>query len=330
MTRRAIWATLLVFAAITAVPESASAKTIDREFHESFQVSPGARLELAHGDGDVEITRWDRDEIEVTVRYYAELKSGGLTSEPDFEVDFEQRGDTVRVIGREVGSKGIGFFFNRRHEYVYRIHAPDYVVLDTQGEDGDIEIRGWRASIGIALDDGDVRIEETQSESVKIEAEDGDIDVSDFKGSLEIRIDDGDVRVVDCDASRIEVRAEDGDVVLDKCRGDFEIAVDDGSVVVTRASVSRLDIRSADGDIDLELLSATNLDLSVDADDGDVSLTLGSGVSAAFTIDTDDGDIRVASPEWVLTRRDHRVTGEVGGAQGRIRITTSDGNVTLR
>lgn len=328
--KRANWAALLLFATIPGGPASATTTTIDRDFLESFPASPGARLELRHGDGDVEVERWDRDEIEVSVRYLGEFKTKGLASKPDFDVVFTPDGNTVRVEGRETGAKGLGFFFNHRHEYVYRIKAPGYVELDTRGDDGDVEIADWRGSIEIALDDGDVRLEDVQSESVKIKAEDGDIVILGFGGSLDIGVDDGDVEVADCEPSNIVVRAEDGDVVIDRCQGDFEIAVDDGSVVVTRASASRIDVRSADGDIDLELLAATDLDLYVNADDGDVSLTMAPEISAAFSIDTDDGDIRVSSPEWVLTRRDDRVTGRIGTGEGRIRITTSDGSVTLR
>ncbi|MFQ5526447.1 MAG: DUF4097 family beta strand repeat-containing protein [Thermoanaerobaculia bacterium] len=328
MRKRPTFALALVLC--VAAIEPASAKTVDREFHESFNVSPGARLDLNHGDGDVDIEPWDRDVIDVYVRYHAELKGGGIRSEPDFEVDFEQSGDTVRVRGREIGNRGIGFFFSREHEYTYTIKAPAYVVLDTKGDDGNIDVDGWRADIAIALDDGDLWLRDVEAVAVRIEAQDGDVEIDGLKASLDIRLDDGDVDIVDCESNRLKIRAQDGNVILDRCRGDFEIAVDDGDVDITRASVSKLDVRANDGDVDLELASATDLDLYVDAEDGDVSVELGSGISAAFSVETDDGSIRVSSTDWILTKKDHRVTGEIGNGEGRIRITTSDGNVTLR
>jgi len=331
MTRRSIWLLLLILALTLGVTGSASAKRIDREFHETFEVSRGAKLELIHGDGDVTIEKWDKDVIEVSVRYHAEIKGKGFSTEPDFEVDFEHSGGTLRVRGRETGRKGkIGIFFNREFEYVYEIQAPDYVVLDTNGDDGDVEISGWRADIECKLDDGDLVLADVRSDTTKISAEDGDVEIDGFAGQLDITLDDGDIDISNCESSRLEIRAEDGDVVLDRCQGDFEIEVDDGLVRLTRAIVSKLDVRVADGDVDLDLTSAMDLDLYVSADDGDVSVRLGSEISAEFSVETDDGDIDVSSDDWILSKKDHRVTGKVGDGQGQIRIRTNDGDVTLR
>lgn len=333
MTRRTSVVTAAaaaILAICLGVPDPASATRVDREFHETFDVARGAKLELIHGDGDVTIETWDKDVIEISVRYHAEVKGKGWSNEPDFEVDFEQSGNTVRVQGRETGHKGIGFFFSREHEYVYEIQAPDYVVLDTDGDDGDVEITGWRADIECNLDDGDLVLTDVRSEVTTISVEDGDVEIDGFTGQLDIKLDDGDIDISDCESSRLEIRAQDGDVMLDRCRGDFEIEIDDGVVHVTRATVSKLDVRAADGDVDLDLISATDLDLYVSADDGDVSVRLGSEISASFSVETDDGSIRVSSDDWVVSRKDHRVTGEIGDGSGRIRIRTNDGDVTLR
>ena len=49
----------------TAVP--AAGGEIVRDFNESFEVERGWALRLRHGDGDVTITPWDRDVVEITV-----------------------------------------------------------------------------------------------------------------------------------------------------------------------------------------------------------------------------------------------------------------------
>lgn len=319
----------LLLTAGLALPDPAAAKRVDREFHESFDVSEGARLELVHGDGDVFIETWDQDVIDVTVRYHADLRSKGISADPDFEVDFEQSGNTVLVRGREIGRKGIGFFFSQEHEYVYEIKAPDWVRLELTGDDGDVEIEGWRADIECELDDGDLVLTDVRSEVTRISAEDGDVLIDGFSGRLDVKLDDGDIDIVDCETEGAKIRAEDGDVVLDRCTGDFEIAVDDGLVRLTRASVSKLDIRAADGDVDLDLISATNLDLYVNAEDGDVTVDLGPSISASFTVDTDDGSIQVGDSRWILSKKDRRVSGEIGSGEGQIRIRTDDGDVTL-
>jgi DUF4097 and DUF4098 domain-containing protein YvlB len=317
----------------STAPALAASANVDREEHKTFEVSPGDRLELRHGDGDVTIEPWDRDVIEVRVRYHAEFKGLGAGNTPDFVVDFEQSGDTVRVRGRESVNWRIGVMVNRRHEYIYEIKAPAYIRLNLEGDDGDVEIRGWRAAIECVLEDGDVTLTDVRAERVTIEAEDGDVELDGFDGALDIRADDGDVVVAHCNSSPLKIRSEDGDVFINDCRGDFDITVEDGNVDVRGASVSQLSVHASDGDVSLELAAASDLDLTVGAEDGNVSVDLAQGISAAFEIDTDDGSIKVPNDDWVRTRKDHRVTGEVGAAgsvQGRIRIETQDGNVVLR
>ena len=235
-------AVLVVSSVVGSTPTLA--ESIDREFHETFEVSPGARLELIHGDGEVEITPWDKDIIDVHVRYRAEIKGGGVGTEPDFDVEFAQSGPTVTVQGREIGGKGIGIFFNHEYEYAYTIQAPAYVVLDLEGDDGDVAIGGWRGDIEVALDDGDLTLRDIDAGVVRIKGQDGDIEIETLTGPLAIQLDDGDISIRDCDSADLEIRAQDGDVALEGCRGNFDIALDDGDIDVRRASVSKLTVKA--------------------------------------------------------------------------------------
>ncbi|MCP4200569.1 MAG: DUF4097 domain-containing protein [bacterium] len=330
MTQRALAMTLGLSLSLSLMPGTARGEVLEREFHESFAIAPGARLELIHGDGDVSLRPWDRDVIDVQVRYKAEFRGLGLATEPDFEVDFERKGETILVQGREIGSMGIGFFLNRERDYVYTIQAPDWVVLDTSGDDGDVDIEGWRGNIDCVLDDGDLTLADVRAKTTRLEAEDGDIEIDGFEGALEIRVDDGDVDIRECSSDELQIRAADGDVSLVRCSGNFKLMVDDGGVVVDRADVSKLEIRSSDGDVDVALLSATDLDLEIEVEDGDVTLELGPEISATYTIETDDGSIRLSRGDAARSERADRVTGKIGDGAGRIRITTTDGNVILR
>lgn len=326
--RRGKW-TIFLGSALFWVPEPATAETLERDFYETFAVAPGARLELTHGDGDVFLRPWAREAIDVKVQYRAEFRSLGLTTEPGFDVAFERRGETLVVRGRETGGKGIGFFSGRRRDYTYTIQAPAWVVLDIRGDDGDVEIEGWRADMRSVLEDGDVDLADFRGNAV-IATEDGDIDIEGFEGALQIRVEDGDVDIRDCSSEDLEVRAEDGDVSIEHCSGSFGLEVEDGGILVANAVVSTLEIRSSDGDVDVELVSASDLDLEIEADDGDVTLELGAEVSATYTIETDDGIIHVAAGGETRSRSGHRVSGQIGDGSGSIRVTTADGNVTLR
>ena len=135
-----------------------AAEEINRQFQETFDVEEGMKLVLKHGDGDVDITPWSQDKLDVEVRYRAKASSVGWVKSSEFKVDFRQDGDTIYVIGHEPKRVSVGISSYREYEYIYEIKAPDYLRLDLDGEDGDVEISDWRGSIRMDLEDGDVTL----------------------------------------------------------------------------------------------------------------------------------------------------------------------------
>ena len=51
---------------LLALPGAVSAELVEKEFHHSFPVDEETVLHLDHGDGDVTLTPWDWDEVEVS------------------------------------------------------------------------------------------------------------------------------------------------------------------------------------------------------------------------------------------------------------------------
>ncbi len=314
-----------------AAASAAAATEVDRSFHQRFDVEPGARLELEHEDGDVVITPWDEAAIEVDVRYRVEYKRVGVGRDPDLEVRFEQGGSSVRVIGEEADAGGVGFFFQDQIEYVYRVSAPAWVTLELEGEDGDVEIGGWRAAITVRNDDGDVRLTDLEVPRLRLDVEDGDVEIAGFEGGMELEVDDDDVTVRGGREGRYRIDGQDGRVRLEDCAGDFEISTDDGDVELSGLSAGKLEVRTGDGRVEIGVEAAAGaLDLDVSADDGDVDLRLGAGVSATFTLSSSDGDIRVDADAEGLEQGRKRATGKLGDGGGTIRVSTQDGRIILR
>lgn len=310
---------------------SATAREIKKDFHESFDVKEGFRLHLEHGDGDVTITSWDKDVLDVKVRYRAELKSFGIGGKHYFDVQFRQRDNVIHVIGRVKSSSSIGFRYFKRHEYTYTIRAPKYLELDLEGEDGDVEIENWQGRIDCTLEDGDVDLRDVISDRTKISIEDGDLHIDHLEGDLLVDGEDGDIVLRDAKTRQCRIRLEDGDVIIKQSEGDFEISVDDGEVNLDRVRAGMLEVSAEDGDVELDLLSVDRIDLDIRVHDGDVTVNIEPGISAAFSIDTHDGRIRTDLPsaQDVKKGRD-RISGKIGEGEGRIHIRTADGNVTLR
>ena len=321
------------FAALILIASSMSAEAskINKYFHESFDVEKGSILHLRHGDGDVSITPWDKDILDVEVRYRAEVKAFGIGGKHQFGVEFKESGSVIHVIGREKSSSSIGFHHFKLHEYTYTIRAPEYLELNLDGDDGDVEIEDWEGNIECTLEDGDIELLSIGSSEVSVDLEDGDLRIDGLKGDLLVDGEDGDVVLRDIQTQQCRIRLEDGDLTIRRSEGDFEIDLSDGEVDLDRVRAENLELSVQDGDVELDLLRADQIDLDIRAYDGDVKVNLEPGMSAAFSIETEDGRIKTDLPgARDLDRERDQVSGEIGSGEGRIRIRTADGDVTLR
>lgn len=309
----------------------AEAKKIDKKFHEKFNVTEGARLLLYHGDGDVIISAWDRDEVEIKVRYVTTAGIVGIGGNVDFDVEFSQEGRDIVVRGKETSTGGVVIRSGMDSEYKYTIQAPSWVALQLDGDDGDVKVSDWRERIECTLDDGDVVLKNIEAPSVELQLEDGDVDIVRLSARLDVSLDDGDVVLKDCVMKRCAIDLEDGNVEMNDCEGDFKISVDDGDVEMRRVKAGEIKVDGEDGHISIGLVRSDNLMLDIATDDGNVIVEVESGVSAEFAIRTDDGSVRVdLSGVRGLQKEEHTVSGTIGDGEGRIRIRTADGGVVLR
>jgi DUF4097 and DUF4098 domain-containing protein YvlB len=314
---------------MTALP--AYGGKIERDFNESFEVKRGFALRLRHGDGDVTITPWDKDVIEISVHYHAERKGLGDDSKMDFDVEFEEKNGVIEVTGKEPKSMFMGFHIFILNEYTYTISAPSYIELDLNGDDGSIDIEKWKGEIEINLDDGDISLYECEPGKTKIRSQDGEISLDGLSGTLDINADDGDIDVIRGRFDECRIQLGDGDIRIRDSEGDYYIEVDDGTTELLRIQTNVMDLKSEDGDFDIELLKTGKLDLEIRTDDGDIDVGLQKGISASFSIDVDDGRIRTDLSSATDIQEGKRwMSGKLGKGKGNIRIRTSDGSVMLR
>lgn len=333
MKIRTMRTSLIVALALVAgwLVEPLAAEEISRDYHETFEVEPGMSLVLEHGDGDVEISPWSGDTLEVDVRYRAHASNVGWSKSTEFEVEFRQDGDTISVVAHEPKRINVGISSYRENEYRFTIKAPSYLELHLEGEDGDVRIDDWNSSIRMKLEDGDVEMSNIDAPRTEIILEDGDLEVDGIRGDIEVNVEDGDVEIFDCQTEHGRIRGEDGDITIDRCQGSFEIVVSDGDAYLTEMVAREMDIRSGDGTVKMSLLPSDGLEVKVRASDGDVVMELGDGVSAEFELETGDGEIRLMAADVRDLQQDRRrTTGQIGGGDGSIYVRTDDGSVTLR
>jgi hypothetical protein len=123
--KKTLLVSMFLFLFLIAGSGMAAAVEINKEFHQSFDVKEGDSLNLRFGDGDVKIIPWDKNIIDVRVRYRADIDTVGirLGRKQEFDVDFRQTSNTVYVTGKEPSYATIGFHNEKTYEYIYEIHS---------------------------------------------------------------------------------------------------------------------------------------------------------------------------------------------------------------
>ncbi len=322
---------VMALAMLGVVSTPSRATSIDRDFHQSFDVSEGFRLELHSGDGDVTITPWDKNVIDVAVRCRADVTRLGVGEDPDFDVEFELGENVVSVVGHMLPSGPSMFQSIRIYEYTYTIKAPAWVKLEIDGDDGDVEIADWRAEIDCSVSDGDVLLDDVAAASTSVSTNDGDVTVIGLSGELRLSGDDGDVRLSGCGPLIAKLDLQDGDISVSDSRGSFDVSVDDGDVSLGLADAGSVRVRAADGDVDVGISSGEVKDVDIETDDGHVTVSMPAGSSYSFRVKTDDGRVSIDVPEpQDYMKDDHMASGRVRGGSGSLRVRTSDGDVRIR
>ena len=188
------------------------AKEVKKDFHKSFDVEKGFTLKLESGDGDVTITPWNKNFLDIEVHYRVDYTSYRLAGDDQFDVDFQEHDKTIHVTGKEKSHTFVGVHIRKQYEYIYTIKAPDYLILDINGEDGSISIENWKGNIECTTDDGDINLTDIDNSQTDLRTEDGDLFLKSLKSDLLIKTDDGDAELTMCEVSRGKITAEDGEI----------------------------------------------------------------------------------------------------------------------
>ena len=183
----------MVLTGLLVAEAPALAKNLEKDFRHTFPASRGTVLYLAHGNGEVTLSPWANDSIAVHVHYRADVKKVGWGKEPDFEVEFSQSGETVRVVGRETGGGKAGFLTVSHEDYRVEIQAPTYVALDFEGTDGDVTVEGWQADVAIRLEDGIAALRNVTAGQVRASIEDGRITLDGIHADVFVNGENGNV-----------------------------------------------------------------------------------------------------------------------------------------
>ncbi len=192
----------------------------------SFPIAAGKNLVVSTSSGDVEITKWDKDEVYVKVW-------GNENAEEKFRYDFEANSEQVKIKAERKG--GWGWFSNIRLKFEIKVPASFNLNVNTAG--GDIKIGGVKGNIDLVTSGGDIW---------------GDR----FEGNFSATTSGGDVNLY-CGNSKIKATTSGGDIDLDYTglNKGIELSTSGGdiSIKVPQIFDAAVDLSTSGGDVECNL-----------------------------------------------------------------------------
>ena len=255
MNKRNPWLAAAILAAIAA--PAAAQQTITKR----ATVAPDVTIEVSNVQGSVEITAWDKDEVELV----AELESA------KDELEFEA---TPRKVSVEVDRPN-GHYGRDQEDAYLTLRVPRGARLDVDTVSAGITVGGVRGPQTL----------QSVSGEVSTQAFDAPVSASAVSGEVTITGNGGKAAVTTENVS--------GTSTVTGVRGEFHGEVVSGEIQATVAAAQNVDINSVSGDIVLhaELAPAGEVDLETVS--GTLTLIAKPPVNADFDIESFSGDIDV-------------------------------------
>lgn len=286
-------ATVLALLAALALPAQAEQSVSRRA-----AMSKDGTLDVSNVAGEVVITGWDREEVELT----GEI---GRRQELEFEAD----GDYTRI----------EIHFEDHHgdddEAELRIRAPRTARVRASTVAAEITVEGMTNELRLQSVSGDVRAE-VYGADAEIGSISGTVEINGRRerGSLRLSIVSGDAIVRDVA----------GELVARTVSGDLDIRAD---------ALRRARVDTTSGNVSLRASLERGGRLEADSTSGDLRFELCGNPSAEYELSSFSGDIFAFGGRRGQPRSEYGPTSElrfeVGGGDGLVRINTLSGNISL-
>lgn len=242
--------------AVIAAPAAAQQQITKRA-----AVAPDVTIDVSNVQGSVEISAWDKDEVELVAE---------LESEKD-ELEFEA---TPRKVSIEVDRPTSHYGRDQEDAYL-TLRVPRGARLDVDTVSADITVGGVRGQQTL----------QSVSGVVSSQAFDAPVSASAVSGDV----------IVTGNGGKAAVRTENvsGTSTVTGVRGEFQGEVVSGEIQATIAAASKVDVNSVSGDIALNVELAPAGEVDMETVSGTLTLKLKPPVNADFDIESFSGDIDV-------------------------------------
>jgi hypothetical protein len=271
------------------------------DFHYSYALAPGGRINLENLNGGVEISGWEKDSVDITGTKYANSQQ----ALQDVKIDVNSAPNLLQV--RTVTPYGM-----RNAGARYTIRVPHHVALDR-----------------IMSSNGSIRVEDLEG-LVNVKSSNGGIRVLHVNGPLQAQTSNG----------GIEASGHTGNATLHTSNGTIRVEINKGALEATTSNgginarlmqpdpTQPVRLESSNGHIELSMDAVREVRASTS--NSSIVVRMPESVNARVRARTSNSSITTDFD--VLTRGlqgKHSLEGTLGSGGPLIDLSTSNGSVRL-
>jgi hypothetical protein len=267
-------------------------------------MQPGGRVSVENLNGSIEISVWDRNEVEVAGTKYA--SSEQLLKA--VEIDVVATGDSVRI--RTVSPSG----HRGGHGARYLIRVPKKTEVDrVTSSNGRISVAGIQGAARLRTTNGAIRVNSVTG-AVDAETTNGGVELQDHNGPAIIRTTNGAVRA-DIDRGVVEATTSNGSI---------------NATVRDPEPNKGMRVSTTNGSIELALAAIRNNDIRANTSNSSITLRLPSQINAQVRAHTSNSSV---TTDFDVNVRGQVRKGELEGAIGTggalIEASSTNGSIRI-
>lgn len=310
---RLLIATIISLTSVTALADGRES------INETKKVSADGFVSIQVTRGDLKITGWDRDEIEVT----------GLLDEQTREFIFEVHGEETEIKVR-LPRHLSGWSMNSGSDL--KIFVPVGTSVDVRGVSTDIDIRNLQAGVEITDVSGDLTVSNIDR-GVDLTTVSGEISLRNATGRIRVRTVSGEIESSNA-AGPGTYRSVSGSIDVRDGGSEIDLETVSGEIDVSAREILELSGNTVSGDIDITVSLSAEATVDLRTISGSIDLGLFSDINARFTVETGSGGqirnrLTKDKPKTSRYSRDSSLRFIMGEGDGEVILSTASGRIVL-
>lgn len=224
--------TVLLYTSLLISKEISGTAIINDVLHQrSFKIAPGNNLKVSTEAGDITITPWEQDEVEIKVL-------GNDRARERMRFSFNADDETVEVTAKRDGS-GWSWFTSMKLKF--EIMVPSSFNIDASTSGGDVRAGGIDGTIILRTSGGDIWADRCTG-SIDVRTSGGDINIFTASSQVYAKTSGGDIELEYAGINKgIELKTSGGDIdikISADVKANVELSTSGGSVSNSGVTIS--------------------------------------------------------------------------------------------